>query len=217
MFRAVCCGIALTAALLAAPPARALVAITFPAPVAATPLPSALDTVSIFGTYTNPTGIAPFAVAPFVLSFGLPSHLQVGTGNGSFSLSGITGSYANNGSITDFSGATVDVAASTQGSYGQITLTTTSFLASNGSFSLDVLTNPALFSYDSGSGVATLTPGIFALNGGSASYALDPSIAANAAGVTLSQPVPEPPAWALLLIGCLGIAALGLPRRMVRT
>ncbi len=222
MLRSVCCGLALTATLLAATPAWADFIIQFPAPTPATALSSPMDTVSIFGTYTNPTGIAPFAAAPFVLSFGLPSQVQVGAGNGSFSLSGIAGSYTNNGSVTDFSGATVNVLTSSNlDNFGEINLNATPFLVPTGVFSLSVLTIPALFGYDSTTGVATMTLGIFGLDSGQASYGLDPSIGSSEAGVSVSQqlpePVPEPPAWPMMLAGCLGIAALRLPRRKVST
>ena len=212
MFRAVCCGLALTAALFSAVPAKATVAITFPTPDAAVALPSPTDLISIFGAYTAPTGTGPFAAAPFTLSFSLPSEMQVqvpqGTvSNGSFSLGGISGTYANNGQVTDFSGATVQLLASTSFDYGEINLNAPQFLVPTGLFSLSVFTSPSMFGYDATTGTVTLTLGTFALDSGQASYGLDPSIGNNASGVNLSQPVPEPSAWALLLVGCLGLAA----------
>ena len=152
------------------------------------------------------------AAAPFSLGFALPSMLSVpsgSSGNGSFSLTGISGSYANNGQVTDFSGATVDVLASTNSGFGQVTLAAAPFLASNGVFSLDVFSFPAIFSYAPSTGTISLTLGTFAMDGGSASYALDPPIASGGTfGVTLPQGVPEPLGWPLLLAGCLLITGL---------
>ena len=220
MFRAVCCGLALTATLFAAVPAEAAVAITFPTPAAAVALPSPTDLISIFGAYTAPTGAAPFAAAPFTLSFTLPSEVQVtpGTGvNGSFSLGGISGAYANNGEITGFSGATVQLLASTNFDYGEINLNAPQFLVPTGLFSLSVLTSPRMFNYDPVAGTITLALGTFALDSGQASYGLDPSIGSNASGVNLSQPVAEPSTWALLLVGCLGLAVLARRRAVGAT
>ena len=218
MLRAVCCGLALTATLFAAAPAEASFSITFPTPAAAAALPSPTDVISIFGTYTAPTGTAPFAAAPFTLSLALPSEVQVTPGtvpNGSFSLGGISGAYANNGQITDFSSATAQLLASTDSGYGQINLNVPQFLVPTGAFSLSVLTFPSMFGYASGTGTVTLTLGTFALESGQASYGLDPSIGSNASGVTLSQPVAEPSTWALLLVGCLGLAVSTRRRRAV--
>ncbi|MGC8475962.1 MAG: PEP-CTERM sorting domain-containing protein [Acetobacteraceae bacterium] len=217
MFRAVCCGLALTATLFAASPAKATILITFPTPDAAVALPSPTDVISIFGSYTAPTGTAPFAAAPFTLSFSLPSEVQVqgptGTvSNGSFSLGGISGAYANNGQITDFSGATAQLLASTDSGFGEINLNAPQFMVPTGLFSLSVLTFPSMFGYDSTTRTVALTLGTFALDSGQASYGLDPSIGNNAIGVNLSQPVPEPSTWALLLVGCLGLAVFARRR-----
>ncbi len=210
----------------AVPRAEALVMVSYPL---ATATGSAGDLLTLNAQYLTPLPsplAQPFAATNFSLSLNLPATLSFSRTNyfqGGFSLSGLSGSYSDNGQTENFTQATASF------NFGNgFYLQDTSLLKPNDIFNLGVSTSGGLFnsSYDATTGLynAAFKLGPFTVTGGSANYTvlLDPSATVGSGGtggIAGNEPVPnvpEPSTLVLFGAGLLGLVFLGRRRSTAR-
>ncbi len=182
----------------------------------ATPVGTAVDTITLNGSYTAPlpTPLAqPFAAQNFVLTFSLPAELTTSfvSPYPGFAVSGIAGSYSNNGQTETFSNQLAIFSSNTNG--GGLSVDITGLLVPTDFFDLSTQTGAPLYTVQTGGPVSplyTLTVGSFTFTG-SATYGVDPGFTGSGSVQTAA---PEPAGLALLLPA---LAGLGLLRRSRRS
>lgn len=208
-------GLVVIGACLASRPATALVAIPMGSPFGA-----ATDLLTVNGTYTPPlpTPLAPpFAASAFTLSMVIPAQVTVSAAGpvlSEFYLP-VSGSYTNNGQTETFSNAFAFFGSTNTGLptfANNFTLILSGLLQPSDSFILSFQADQALFSPTTfTTGVPeTITAGSLTLSDASASYATDPPFTGTVDIVPLTA-VPEPAAWAAMLVG-FGMAGATLRR-----
>ncbi len=189
-------------------PAEAVVAIP-----AATAVGTAVDNITLNGTYTAPlpTPLAqPFAASGFVLSFDVPAQMTtpiLGFGN-EFAYNGIAGSYSNNGQTETFTNQFVAF-SNLPGGLGAMTVEISGLLAPTDSFSIFAQASAPLYTVQSGDGapIYTLSLGSFTISGGSATYGVDPPFTGSGSTQSVTA-APEPAGLVLLLPALAGLALL---------
>lgn len=199
----------------------------------ATATGSAGDLLTLNAQYLTPLPsplAQPFAATNFSLSLNLPATLSFSRTNfqGGFWLSGLSGSYSDNGQTENFTQATASFNFG-NGFFGNgFYLQDTRLLKQNDIFNLGVSTSGGLFnsSYDATTGLynAAFKLAPFTVTGGSANYTvlLDPSATVGSGGtggIAGNEPVPnvpEPSTLVLFGAGLLGLVFLGRRRSTAR-
>jgi hypothetical protein len=198
-------GLLAAGACLVSQPALAIVAIPI-----GSPFGSATDLLTVTGTYTPPLPTPltpPFAASAFTLSMIIPAQVTVSAGGpvlSEFYLP-VSGSYTNNGQTEAFSNAFAFFGATNTGLptfANNFTLIISGLLQPSDSYILSFQADQALFSPTMfTTGVPeTITAGSLNISDASANYATDPAFTGTVDIVPLTA-VPEPAAWAAMLVG----------------
>ncbi len=200
----------------ALPLAAAHATVLFPS---GTPVGTAMDTLTLSGTYDTPlpTPLAqPFAAVPFTLILTLPAEVTISSQGIGF-LIPVAGSYSNGGQTEKVSGlSTFDIFSKTDA----LDLMANNLLISGDVFNLFTtnvapLYQPAVLAASPQTAVGLtyqLTTATISNASGSATYSPfgDPNFSGT---ITVTAAVPEPSSWLVLSVGVMALGAAVAGRR----